>query len=249
MSIGNILITGSLVGPFSGGNAYWQTISQTEPTSLIGYWRLNEKTGIVAADSSGNGHDGTATGVTWGADGIGDGSTSATFDKVNDLVNVYSAGLNTAFDPAQGTVLIWLKVTSAATWSDGQSRVAVWLGMNSSTDYSSIKKRDTNNHIEFRYEADNVLKNYIFDSSGNIGWIMCAMTWSKSADEVKCYINGQQVGATLTGLGAWVGSLSSTSTVIGALNTTPIQVWSGNLAHCALWKTPLSADQIAALYL
>lgn len=53
------------------------------------YWRLGESSGTVAADTSGNGNDGTYTnGPTLGTTGllVGDSNTAATFDGVDDSV-------------------------------------------------------------------------------------------------------------------------------------------------------------------
>ena len=55
--------------------------------SLVGYWKFDEGSGTTAADSSGNGNDGTlVNGPTWIADGKYGGALK--FDGVNDYVYV-----------------------------------------------------------------------------------------------------------------------------------------------------------------
>ena len=80
---------------------------------------------------------------------------------------------------------------------------------------------------------------------------MClALTWSKSAGvsgEVRAYYSGSQTGATQVALGVWAGPLAAGVTVIGAFSTAPILLWSGFLAHCAIWRRALSATQVARL--
>ena len=50
---------------------------------LLGYWRLDENGGIVAADSSGNGHDGTIKGAVWTP---GKSGSALYFDGADDYV-------------------------------------------------------------------------------------------------------------------------------------------------------------------
>jgi hypothetical protein len=58
--------------------------------SPLGYWRLNETSGTVAVDSSGNGRDGTYNGgVTLAAAGaLAEGNVAAAFDGTNDYVQL-----------------------------------------------------------------------------------------------------------------------------------------------------------------
>ncbi len=91
---------------------YPTTIQNT--SGLVGYWRLGEASGTVAADSSGNGRDGTNTGATVGAPGLltGDANTAYSFDGVNDSVNL---GANAATNITTGTLIAWIKTSSPGT--------------------------------------------------------------------------------------------------------------------------------------
>ena len=80
-------------------------------TSPIAYWKLNEGSGSTVEDSSGNGYDGSYTGVTWdGETFLGDAVPY--FDGANDYANVYSAGLQSAVDFEEGCILAWCKVSN-----------------------------------------------------------------------------------------------------------------------------------------
>lgn len=69
--------SGSEAG-LDGGSAYAEAVLADHP---LGYWTLDEISGTVAHDSSGNGHDGQLEGaVTWGADGAIASGTGATLD-------------------------------------------------------------------------------------------------------------------------------------------------------------------------
>lgn len=76
----------------------------------VGYWRLGDKSGTVAKDSSGNGRDGTYVGgVMLGAAGaIGDGDAAAKFDGTTGYVDL---GDVAALKPAQVTVEVWYRST------------------------------------------------------------------------------------------------------------------------------------------
>jgi cytochrome c peroxidase len=76
-------------------------------------------------------------------------------------------------------------------------------------------------------------------------WFSVALTWSITANEVKAYFNGVQVGATQTGLDTWAGALTSAD--LGSYDTPPANVLSGIGAHGAFWSAALTADEIAAL--
>jgi hypothetical protein len=84
-------------------------------------------------------------------------------------------------------------------------------------------------------------------STSSYDWTNVILTWSKSANALIGYINGVKQGATITGLGTWAGSLDAAQTVIGAYNTTPTNLWSGNIAHVALGNTVLSQTDVTRL--
>jgi hypothetical protein len=61
---------------------------------LIGWWKFNETAGITAADSSGNGHDGTLNGnPTWATGKLGG---ALRFDGVDDYVSCGLVNIDTA---------------------------------------------------------------------------------------------------------------------------------------------------------
>lgn len=210
--------------------------------SPLGYWPLNGS----ANDASGNGYNGAATAVTYGT-GIGDGGQAGVFDGSTSFIDIYSAGFAGAVNTAELTVSAWCKVTNAGVWTDGSNDIAINLSA-SATNAIRLYKTSTNNQIQFQYYAGGTNKN-VSDTSlaGATGWFHFAMTVTKSGDAMIAYLNGAKVGATQTGLGTWSGALAATTTAIGALNTTPIQVWNGALAHVAVFTSALSAAQVASL--
>lgn len=235
-----------LVVPVLDGNSYSSRVRRVAPANLIAYWPLWEASGSAAKDISGNGFNGAYTGVTLGQGGIGDGRTCPLFDGVNDFVDIYSTGFRDAFDGSEGSVIWWSKVSGVGVWTDGANRrcVQLYADVNNAI---QIYKSSTNNRVWAIYAAGGTSEYLSRDGVSDVGWVAWGYTWSAIADEVRLFYNGSQSGATQTALGTWVGNLASADAVIGARNTTPNEVWDGYLAHCAVWDTPLTPTQIAAL--
>jgi hypothetical protein len=215
--------------------------------SPIGYWPMNEAAGGTAFDYSGNGFDGSYTGVTLGQAGIGDGETCPYFDGANDYNNVYSAGFIASFDGTKGTFSIWVKVSDVSVWTDSTTDSAFDFDADGVDNIIRIDKSAVNNRLDYFYKAGGILKSVLKTSISDTGWMHLGLTWDKTADEMKAYYNGSQEGSTQSGLGTWAGNPLSTRCIIGAQSTTPALPWNGNLAHPAIWDSALTPAQIADL--
>ncbi len=165
-------------------------------------------------------------------------------DGANDDVNVYSASFNSYFNPLAGTLNI-LATMAAGGWVDGTVRSWFYMGVDANN-YVKIGRTITNNQVAFIYAAGGTTKAAagIYADSG---WFMLTMSWDTVADEIRIYHNGAQTGPTATGLGTWVGNLSSTTTVIGAESTVPTAVASGLLAYPTLFRSALTPAQILSI--
>ena len=210
--------------------------------NLIGYWPLAEAGGTVAIDESGAGRNGAYTAVTLAQSGTGDGRTSASFDGSTSYASLQSVSLTNAFNGAEGGLIGWVRIPTEATYADGVSRTIVVFLVNSSN--RVVFDKPSTGGLRCRYIAGGTTES-ISITTTSLAWQFMALTWSKAADEVKAYLGSVQQGSTQTGLGVFAGSLASVT--IGAADTTPTLVMSGNIAHVALWDTPLSAAQIAVL--
>jgi hypothetical protein len=207
----------------------------------IAYYELNGD----ATDSSGNGYDGAATGATFGADGIGDDNTAATFDGTGDVIDI--SAIIGAFDPDLGSIVVWGK-TSA--WADATARTLVSIAADGA-DSVSIGKTATTNQLQFLYRANSETENIAAVSStllaGSTAYFCAALTWDVSGDALKAYINGTQVGTTQTGLDAFDQSLDPTLCAIGARTTAGASSWSGSIAHVAIFDRALTGAEILSL--
>ncbi len=211
--------------------------------NLIAYWPLSEPSGTVVNDVSGNGRNGVYTAVTLGQPGIGDGRTSASFDGTTSLANVFGASLAAAFSATEGSFGMWIKVSAAAVWADGIIRRFGVLQADANNKILEQKVAGANtlqpNHVSATVSKSQAI------TTTSTDWMHVLMTWSTAADQVCHYYNGVLQGTPGTSIGTWVGAL--TVATIGAGDVTPANVWSGLIAHAALWSTPLSAAQIAQL--
>lgn len=210
----------------------------------IQYLPLNDASGLIADDASANNLDGAYTDVMLGTTGIGDGDTAATFNGTTSKCNVYSAGLVSAFNPLEGSILIYGKVSGAGVWTDGTSRRLVNLyADNNNIVY--ISKASVNNLIECYYRAGGISKGANIITS-TTDWFCVVLTWSKSNDRARVYFNSFQNGSDLTGLGTWAGNLANFS-YVGARDTNS-NVWSGDLAHYALYDRELTQAEIDRVF-
>lgn len=147
------------------------------------------------------------------------------FDAINDFVNLYSADLNSAFNPAAGSIKIAGKKTA---WDTTKRQFFIFAV-------------DANNRVEvytdtvlgdlvFRYVAGGTAKSVTVSSLTTTNNMLIEITWDTVADQMKAYINGAIQG-TQTGLGVWVGNLAATTCTAGASSTSGGNPHNGYLSH------------------
>jgi hypothetical protein len=85
-------------------------VASSARAGLVAWWKLNETSGTMAADSSGNGHDGTVTGTAqWSPGRIGG---ALRFDGSTTYVDCGLVNVDTAVTGGI-TVTAWVNITSA----------------------------------------------------------------------------------------------------------------------------------------
>lgn len=206
--------------------------------SPIAYYQLNGD----ASDSSGNDYDGTATGATFGAAGIGDGNTAALFSAAGHVIDI--AAMAGAFDADEGSIVLWAKVSAVGLWTDGAIHNLLGI-LSGSGDRVSLQKTTTNNTLLFRRVGAGTPKSVTSTALGGVtDWTSLGITWSLGGGSLKAYINGVQIGTTQTGLEAFEGAL--TGVEIGNFPSTTA-AWSGTLAHVAIFGRALSGAEMLSL--
>jgi glucose/arabinose dehydrogenase/PKD repeat protein len=212
--------------PTADGGNY---VDAVLPDAPIGYWRLGETSGTTAADSSGNGRNGTfQTGYTLGA-------TSLTI------------GTNPAVTFSGGSVLLPANVNP---WS-GDFTIEAWAKPANSSSYAAVFQREVYNANGFRFgQQANRWAFWTSESGGNIllannpGTLAAGQTdhivVTRSGSTFRLYVNGIEVGNSG---GTYVAPTGGGA--IGAVGGGP---FSGVIDEVAVYGTALSASRILAHY-
>lgn len=239
--------SGSLYGSgtpgMTGSGGVIRRIMSVASTNLIGLWPLNEVSGttVQCINNSALSVAGGYTGVTLGQPGPF-GLVAPLFDGLNDFANIFSAALAALFNKDEGSFLIFSKVANAGVWTDGVNRRHFILYADANN-YTQSYKSLAANEILWFYNAAATTES-VAASTNSISWLQILITWSKSADQVKAYLNTSQVGATQTSLGLWAGAL--TAVRIGS--TIGAGYFSGWLSCAALLNRPITLAENNYIY-
>ncbi len=226
--------------------------NQTKPASPFSYWKFDEGYGTLANNAGSGGsvlnaalaNMASPATSTSGWTSSGKVNKGLVFDGTNDAVNIYSSGMNSAFNGSEGSASFWLKPSSSGIWTDSTARYPLYLYADANNNIY-VAKLTTNNTLQFYYSAGGTVKTVNTTVlGGTTAWSHVILTWSKSADQMKVFINGQQIGTTQTGLGTWAGSLDTTHNTIGATNTAGSNPWSGSIDEVKLYNFALTQDQV-----
>jgi hypothetical protein len=224
------------------GTRHERRVLSVLPANLIGYWPMQELSGTTATDVSGNSRNGAYGNVTLGAAGLTGRGRAVSYNGSTSKCSIYSTPLRDAFDPTKGGVCVWAGPDSADVWTDTVARYLVRLYADNNNQiqiYSNGEGR-----LMLTHRAGEVSQTYsVYVNSA--APLSAGLTWDTAADEVRAYINGVQVGQTLSGLGTWAGTISIAT--IGCGNTTPISVWSGRIAHACLYAGATPTPQQMSL--
>lgn len=223
--------------------SYQQIVLDTAP---FAYWPLSETTGTQATDIVGGFH-GTYNNVTLGAVNFPDGTLAPLFDANNERISLPAASLDTLFDPTKGSLAYWVRVRASSVWTDGVSRIPVEFGVDANNRIFNAKS-SVNNRFDWSYIAGGTSELSIVTSFNPTTWFHIVITWDKTADQVKAYLNGSQNNVTLTTLGTWSGTLATGFTAIGNFSSAGgPNFWDGYIKHVAVYNKVLSTGEIAAL--
>jgi hypothetical protein len=232
-----------------GKKTYARKIKRLFGSSLIAYWPLNETSGTVAYDVSGNARNGAYTGVDLAnaAAPAKIGGMAPYFDGTNDYCNIYSASLASAFSGAAGSLFIWAKIFNAGIWTDASYDDFFRIAADANNEIL-LRKTNANNALYTRYNANGTTKSVTRTNTTTIDWFLFGFTWSKAADQMIAYYNGAQTGATQTGLDTWAGAPAAATCVIGAYVLTPANPWNGWLNQAIILNRIATPAEVLAMY-
>lgn len=201
---------------------------------LIGYWKLDEGTGAVAGDSSGNNNNGTLqNGPTWV---YGKYGKALSFDGVNDYVEVTQSSSLDIANSVSVTAWVYPRAFPASgiilsRWYDGTEpdRGIVLHLMPGSYHFGVI---DDNNHlyVPFSFEINK--------------WYYLAATWNGSVS--RAYVNGIEIGNRSTS-----GSFTNQNLNLGiGSDINPINShFNGTIDEVMIYNRALSEEEVFAHYI
>jgi len=218
----------------------------------IAYWVLGEKSGTVAYDlvsgRAAGAQNGAHTNVTLWQNGIGDGRTCPLYNGATSYTNAFSATLAGVVNGQEGSVVLWAKVANVGVWTDSTRR-DMFFTQADANNFLILRRNVGNNELGWVYNANGTTKSVALGGQTTTDWMHVGVTFSRSAGangQMIAYYNGAQTGATQTALGTWAGAI--VSCLVGATTVAPGNVWSGYIAHCAVWNRPILASEIQKLY-
>ena len=218
--------------------SYQQRIKTLFGASLLAYYPMNESSGSVAYDYSGNGRNGTYANVTLGQLGIGDGKTSVAFNGTNSYLDIFSTSLRDAFNTDEGTAFLWIKPSAATFWTT--SAITIMMLMADGNNRVMLRSSDFAHTAGGIYKANAPL-------AYTTNWVLAVCTWSKSNNRTRGYINAGQFRTDVTELGTWSGALNVSYTVIGAADKVGGYVFTGNIAHAGILNREATPAEIKSL--
>jgi uncharacterized repeat protein (TIGR01451 family) len=230
------------------------TISSSIVNDLIGYWTLDEGSGAVAVDASGNGHDGTISGAAWATGKVGD---ALDFDG-GDYADV--AGVeetNNALWRGTGlTISGWVKADTLPSSGNGN---VFFDNQNAASSPDSAYRHSIgirSDRVSFQVNRGNT-QHYGFlgvSQTMNVGqWYHLALTAEDSGSDfmIKGYVDGALAG-TMTYSGANLSAYpaAKSGSYFARIGATPSNLtpFDGLIDDIRIYNRALTAAEIQTLF-
>lgn len=254
--VGGALMMGASGNSTGGGASYATTVNAIGP---IGYWRLGETSGTVAADQIGANDGAYINGPTLGVAG----ANPVDNDKAISLDYTASQYVNIAHNA------IFDFTTGAA---DQPFSVGAWVYKNAlGTQGSILSNAYTTSNLSWylHINSANLLRLQLysqngsadqiyaeFDVSGDVGgWHFYVATYdgSGTAAGIRLYRDGALLASTNGSAGSYAHMAATTASIQigGGLlgDGTYFNYWDGRLDEAMIFDKALTAAQVKALYL
>lgn len=212
---------------------------------LVAYVPLDETSGVLAADLSGNGATGEiAAGVQLAADTFLDGRPWLNIN--NSFIRWNAEVLGNLLNLNRFSLYFWLQAPLATF---GAAANTYLISLNRGDGRNKFFVRAYQSGLQVYYEANDVAKatsvlNWAIDNKPTL---VC-ITVDTDADTLLVYINGE-LRSTLTAIDVWQsGALHPPSTCIGAETHIPTLPWADFEGRAAIGNRVLTAEQIRALF-
>lgn len=203
----------------------------------------------ITAPETDNPFTATSNNVTFGVSGIGDGRTASRFaGSGNSRINIYSPAMRKGFNFNEFSVLLWYKYNS-----DVQGAMRDWI---------CIKNYDDTNHVEIGQDVELTWPISFWavypGATGDDGhiqynqnpayrWACLVSTVSVTNTRMRLFWNGLEFSTSPETLSQTPNTIPVSAAYIGSFYDGAGRLWSGDLAHIAIWNTELNASEILAL--
>ena len=221
-----------------------QKVAAVETANLLDFWTLNDTVGPTAVDNINALRNGTYVAAPTLQNALFlDGVSKAPLfvPASTQWVNIYTtggSGLSTLFSGAEGSILLWIKVT-LAHWNDANA-YGFWALHVDASNIITATKISANN-LQLSYVSGGTQKQVTIGAMSAATWQALVTTWSHTNNRVRHYLNGTQQGADLVGPPAFVGTLADAALMALSIGATP---GVDNGAMGALWTKELTPTEV-----
>lgn len=232
-------VTVTVSHPSFSSQSYHRTFSITG-VDPVAHWSLKDDTtdgsGGIVKDLSGNGFNGqTVNGVVTDANGYS--GTAFSFDGSSTYVELPSLE-GVPFDDSDRTVSAWVYSDENG---DAYNHIFQY-GTGSSNSAFSITTRSDNGLSEHTWGSTPARNSVGSVPTGQ--WVHLAITYNKSTDTRRYYMNGSEIGS-ISDQGA--PDTKRNNARIGARISDLTEYWDGKIQDVRLYDVVLSEDQIKAV--
>ncbi len=219
-------------------------LSLASGRGLVGYWPMDEGTGTVAYDASGNGNTGSWNGTQAGISGYYSPGKVGPWAGYFDGTNNYVSSSNQTF--SDFTVCAW--VNTANKGSGAQHYQLMEIISSEVPGLANDWGFGINNSGDLAF-GDGGGSDITFSSSNAVNtgiWMYACATRAISTGRISLFVNGAQTGS---GIGN-VGNLltGNTRILLGYEDDTPLTPFQGLIDDARIYNRALSPAEIQEMY-
>lgn len=242
--LGGLIVLGAFSIAQPGGSAPETAGTPPITEGLIAYWPLDEGTGEIVQDASGNGHDGERrNGPEW-VEGVR--GRALRFDGVDDFVLIPYAP---AFDLEGGlTLSLWAYLGTEPDVGEGNDwRLTV--GRNGFSPYGLLIEQDgrLNGTVYIGEERQMILS----EEPLPVGeWVHVAFTYDAGVGQARLYLQGALIAEAEAAVGPFKLREGRPLTIsLPAREGSPeVHTWPGKLDEIHFFGRPLTPEEIRVLF-
>ena len=212
-------------------------VAASPEPGIVGLWHLDEGTGSIASDSSGNNNDGAITNATWASGKFG---SALSFDGDGDYVQLPAS--KTIVNTTTFTVEAWFKTSlNHPVYGGTEGRIVNlhWKDT-ASTAVSLYVEQDKIGLLYHKGSMQHVWVKYNVAYYNNV-WHHIAVTYNGTT--YRLYYDGAEVAAQAD----LFGGFGTFPAYLGTYNSCE-RFFNGTIDEVRIWNVALDASQIALSY-